>query len=158
MPLEDFADRLQLTIRRLARAQLRQERDYLSRGLITLPQFRALYQVAEMGTCSMRALAKAQGLKASTVTGLVDRLVRLRLLKRGACSTDRRTVLVSITPKGHKIMQKWHTEHHRSILRLFQHISPQERAIYLEITEQIVAAFAPATNHPSTTPPAERKP
>jgi len=142
LTLEAFADRLLQLIPQVMHNQVKQERNYLARGLITLPQLWTLRQVAKLGTCSMHTLAQSQGLKASTITGLVDRLVKLGLLKRFTNETDRRAVLASITPKGRKIMQALHTEHRQSIMRLFQHISPEERAMYLAIIEKIGQALA----------------
>lgn len=156
LTLEAFTDRLLRLIPRVMHNQVKQERNYLARGLITLPQLWALRQVAEMGDCSMRMLAQSQGLKASTVTGLVDRLVKLGLLKRFANETDRRAVLAMITPKGRKIMSALHTEHRRSIMRLFQHISPKERAMYLAIIEKICHALSALPEQDTDTPHGKR--
>ena len=75
--LNQFADRLVPLMSQLMRHLMTQDRSYLARGLITLPQLWALHQVAERKTCTMRMLAQALGLKSSTVTGLVDRLVKI---------------------------------------------------------------------------------
>lgn len=156
LTLAAFADRLLRLIPRVMHNQVKQDRNYLARGLITLPQLWALRQVAELGTCSMHTLAKAQGLKSSTVTGLVDRLVKLGLLKRFTNETDRRAVLAGITPKGRKIMSALHTEHRQSIMRLFQHISPQERAMYLAIIEKISRALSALPEQDTDVPPRQK--
>jgi len=156
LTLAAFADRLLQLIPLVMHNQVKQERNYLARGLITLPQLWALRQVAEMGACSMHTLAQSQGLKASTITGMVDRLVKLGLLKRFTNETDRRSVLASITPKGRKIMAALHTEHRQSIRRLFQHISPKERAMYLAIIEKIGHALAALPEQDPDVPPGKK--
>jgi DNA-binding MarR family transcriptional regulator len=144
MPLEQFADRLVRLMPRLMRHLMTQDRNYLARGLITLPQLWALHQVAERKTCTMRLLAQSLGLKSSTVTGLVDRLVKLGLLKRFNSRTDRRVVLAGITPKGRKILEHLHAERHKSVIHMFQHISQKERAAYLDIIQKILKALSAA--------------
>ncbi|MBU0716351.1 MAG: MarR family transcriptional regulator [Verrucomicrobia bacterium] len=142
MPLEQFADRLGRLMPRLMRHLMTQDRNYLARGMITLPQLWALHQVAECKTCTMCMLAQALGLKSSTVTGLVDRLVKLGLLKRFNSQADRRVVLAEITPKGRKILEHLHAERHESVIRMFQHVSQKERAAYLDIIVKILKALS----------------
>ena len=142
MPLEQFADRLIPLLSRLMRHLMTQDRNYLARGLITLPQLWALHQVAERKTCAMCMLAQALGLKSSTVTGLVDRLVKLGLLKRFNSQTDRRVVLVKIMPKGRKILGHLDAERRKSIIYMFQHVSQKERVTYLDIVEKNLKALS----------------
>jgi len=150
MPLEQFASRLVRLMPRLMRYLMTQDRNYLARGLITLPQLWALHQVAERKTCTMRMLAQALGLKSSTVTGLVDRLVKLGLLKRFNSQTDRRVVFAEITPKGRKILEHMYAERHKSIIHMFQHVSQKERATYLDIIEKILKALSAAQTRRDT--------
>jgi len=51
-------------------------------------------------------LAKSLDVRNSTITSLVDRLVKLSLVKRGRCERDRRVVLVELTDKGKKLTEK----------------------------------------------------
>lgn len=151
LSLELFVDRLLQLMPRFIRIQVKQERNYLARGLITLPQLWTLRQVAEQGTCSMHALAQAQGVRASTITGLVDRLVALGLLQRRTSDTDRRAVLAAITAKGRKILDALHAEKRMALIGMFRHVSPRERTAYLEIVEKIANALAPNQEPAATT-------
>ena len=144
MPLKQFADRLVPLMCRLMRHMMTQDRNYLARGLITLPQLWVLHQVAERQTCTMHMLAQTLELKSSTVTGLADRLVKLGLLKRCNSQTDRRVVLAEITPKGRKILEHMNAERHKSIIHMFQHVSQKERIAYLDIIEKILKALSAA--------------
>lgn len=65
---------------------------------LTLAQLKAIYVVAATGPLSMGALSERLGTKLSTTSGAVDRLVRLGLLARSEDPTDRRQVLVRVTP------------------------------------------------------------
>jgi len=51
-------------------------------------------------------LAKSLDVKNSTITSLVDRLVKLSLVKRRRDERDRRVVLVELTDKGKKLTEK----------------------------------------------------
>ncbi|MBI2440455.1 MAG: MarR family transcriptional regulator [Lentisphaerae bacterium] len=144
LSLEQFAERLVQLMPRLVRRLMVQERNYLARGLITLPQLWVLHLAAESQACTMCFLAKTLGLKASTLTGLVDRLVQLGLLKRFSSRTDRRVVLAALTPKGRKILKQLNAERRRSVRNVFRHVSQHERMVYLGIIEKILKALASA--------------
>lgn len=154
-----FADRLLRVMPRFMRIQAQQERNDLVRGIISIPQMWILRQVGEMGACSMHTLARSQGLKASTVTGLADRLVELGLLQRFPGESDRREVLARLTAKGRRTLVAFNTDRRKSIIRLFRHIAPRERATYLDIMENIVRFFATAQAtgaRPGRTPTSHR--
>ncbi len=51
-------------------------------------------------------LAKSLDVRNSTITSLVDRLVKLSLVKRRRDERDRRIVLVELTDKGKKLTEK----------------------------------------------------
>lgn len=135
--ITEFAARLIRLMPRFLRGIMTQERNYLVRGLITLPQLWVLQHVSERQICAMRDLARDLALKSSTLTGLADRLVDLGLLRRFNSRTDRRLVLTAITPKGHKILAHLNDERRKSTIRLFQQISANERAIFLNIIERV---------------------
>jgi DNA-binding MarR family transcriptional regulator len=65
---------------------------------LTLAQLKAIYVVTAAGPLSMGALSERLGTKLSTTSGAVDRLVRRGLLERSEDPTDRRQVLVRVTP------------------------------------------------------------
>lgn len=55
----------------------------------------------------MSSLAGATGLPASSVTSIVDRLVKLGLVERRHSDVDRRRVLANITPAGDDVMTRF---------------------------------------------------
>ena len=140
--LTEFADRLVGLLPRLADEVISRERNYFSRGLITLPQVRALRALSEGNACAMGDLARLLSLKASTVTGLVDRLVKLGLVRRIRSSEDRRAVLAAISPKGRRILAHLYDENRKSVMSLFGNITGRERAVYLDIIEKIVGRLS----------------
>lgn len=67
---------------------------------ITIPQVICLREVHEHGPITLGALTRIVALNNSTVSGIVDRLVRQELLERLRSETDRRQVHLQITEKG----------------------------------------------------------
>ena len=61
-------------------------------GVITLPQFRMLAVLAELGCVRSAGVARALGLDASTVTRLADRLVAAGHVERGSDPRHRSVV------------------------------------------------------------------
>jgi DNA-binding MarR family transcriptional regulator len=67
---------------------------------ITMPQAKVLYLLAAAGELRMSDLVQRLGVSLSTVSGLVDRVVDHGLAVRREDPTDRRHVVVSLTPAG----------------------------------------------------------
>lgn len=145
--IQQFADRLGTLMHKLAGAVLSAERNYLARGVITLPQLWVLHEIADAGNCPMLLLSRNLGLKSSTVTGIMDRLVGLGLVKRFPSESDRRQVLAEATPKGRRILEQIHAERRRSLIDMFKLVSAEERAKYLSIIEKIAAQTSPANEN-----------
>ena len=139
---EDFADRFCTLMQHLMRKMTAQERNYFARGLITLPQVRALQLLAETGSCTMRHIAHTLGLTCSTVTGLVDRLEKLALARRIDSSEDRRVVLAAITPKGKRILDHIRREKRKAIMDIFSSATAQERLAHVQVLEKMLARMS----------------
>jgi len=90
----------------------------------------------------MHGLAEALGKSPSTVTGQVDRLIRRGLLARQYDEDDRRTVRVTITPKGQQILRDLVARHKKALSSLFGMLEIEEQAAYLKTTERLVAHLA----------------
>jgi DNA-binding MarR family transcriptional regulator len=68
---------------------------------LTFPQFIALVSLtAHKQACTMRDLTKVVFQDPPTMTGIIDRLVKMSLVKRSRSEEDRRVVLVHATPAG----------------------------------------------------------
>jgi DNA-binding MarR family transcriptional regulator len=67
---------------------------------VTLPQWRALAQVAFTGNISQVALAQALDADQMTVSGVLDRLEKRGLITREADPSDSRAKLAQVTEKG----------------------------------------------------------
>lgn len=150
--IEQFAERLCVLMHKMMGKLLSLDRNYLARGLITIPQVFVLRQIAEAGECSMSMISHNLGFKSSTITGLVDRLVALDLVKRHSPETNRRQVLAKITPKGARILDQVQAERKRVLISMFKLVSAGERAAYLSIIEKIAAQISSANENKVSRP------
>lgn len=74
---------------------------------LTLPQFVALASLAaHRQACTMSDLTNVTFHDPPTMTGVIDRLVRMELVQRTRTHSDRRVVLVEATPAGIELVQK----------------------------------------------------
>jgi len=71
---------------------------------LTMSQLRILFLLHRRGTQSMGQIARPLGVKLSTVTGIVDRLVERQLVIREEDAHDRRLVVARLTNEGHQIV------------------------------------------------------
>ncbi len=92
------------SIRRIVRAvDLHSKRLVEACGL-TGPQLAVLHAVDRLGPCAPSTVAREVHLSQATVTGIVQRLERRGLLERARSATDRRSVLVSVSPAGAELL------------------------------------------------------
>lgn len=74
---------------------------------LTQPQFITLATlVHHKNPCAMRDLTEATLQDPPTMTGIIDRLVKMKLVRRMRSETDRRVVLVQTNERGHEIFKQ----------------------------------------------------
>jgi len=88
----------------LGRKSLAQELSYYG---VTVPQFYALLSLEKRGrACPMNELARATQQARATMTGIIDRLVRMGLVERRRKESDRRVVMVRPTRRGEQLLEE----------------------------------------------------
>ena len=95
---------------------------------VTLPQYRALVVLASRGPQRGVDLAGILGVTASTATRMCDRLVRKGLIRRQRQASDRRSVRVSISAAGQKLVATVTRRRRREIQAIVDQMSPADRA------------------------------
>ncbi len=116
---------------------LRRQTKEVTEGNISLPQVLILDALKDRPSMRMGELAKYLSVTMAAVTGIADKLVRARLASRGSSPDDRRIVNISITPKGRDIIKKHNQAKQKAFMEMFGHLSPGDRAKYLEILTKI---------------------
>jgi DNA-binding MarR family transcriptional regulator len=129
---------LQAATRVLAAVALR-SLDVLD-GVITLPQFRMLAVLAELGQARSSRVARALGLDASTVTRLADRLVSADHVSRGSDPRHRSVVTLELTPSGERLVAAVSQWRQRELSRIVAGLPPAARAQLTSVLGQLVAS------------------
>ena len=98
----EIAEELRPAILRLAR-QLRRETEALG---VTSQQVTLLWLVRTRPGLSLRELASEEGISAPSLSGHVDRLETLGLLRRVRSTEDRRRVGLELTTEGESLLKR----------------------------------------------------
>jgi DNA-binding MarR family transcriptional regulator len=137
--LDSFAAEIQQLMPVFLGAMIRRERNAISQGIITLPQFLGLDFLRNHPVSPVKDFAATLGVQLSSASGLLDRLAKLGLLKRTHSKEDRRVVLLTLTPKGEQMVDEVRKQKKESVSRIFSTLSPNERAVYLELMQKVVS-------------------
>ena len=87
--------------------------------------------------CVMSQLAKSLSLSLGSVTSIIDKLEKRKLVVRTRCDKDRRKIYIHLTKEGKKLyalVQKAHLQFTRSML---QELSNQEQNLLLKLLRKI---------------------
>lgn len=98
----EIAEELRPAVLRLAR-QLRRETEALG---VTSQQVTLLWLVRSRAGLSLRELASEEGISAPSLSGHVDRLETLGLLRRVRSTEDRRRVGLELTTEGQSLLKR----------------------------------------------------
>lgn len=96
-------------------------------GAVTLPQFRMLSVLADLGRARSVQVARALGLEASTVTRLADRLVTAGHVIRGSEPGHRSVVTLELTASGRNLVRQVAAWRHDELARILNQLQPAAR-------------------------------
>jgi len=107
MNLEDRARRLTDHLQTvMEEAESVDKKNSSVREKLSWQEIRVLRAVARQDCCPMSGLADMICLSLSSATGLIDRLVSKKLVKRDRSSEDRRVVQVELTEQGRELNEE----------------------------------------------------
>jgi DNA-binding MarR family transcriptional regulator len=109
----------------------------LAPGNVSFPQFFLLAYLDHKEVLTMSAIAQKMGHTTAAASGLVARLENLDLVVRSIAREDRRKVMVCITPKGSALVRRIREEMVGNIMKIMQHLSPDEGKAWLQIYSKI---------------------
>ena len=119
---------------------------YLGRHGLTTARAHLLWTLHHGGPAKQRDLVVALGHSPRHVTTLVDELVAAGHVVRRDHPTDRRAVLVELTPKAVELLQTMAGAHVELAGQLFGHLGPSERDRFgehlAEVAERVAALLA----------------
>lgn len=95
---------------------------------VSLPQFRLLLVLHELGRSTSTQCAHALAVAGSSVTRLADRLHASGHLIRGADPANRSVVTLELTEQGRKLVKQVIVRRRRELSRALDRLDPAERA------------------------------
>ena len=134
----DGVDALQEATRMLAGVALRSV-DVLE-GAVSLPQFRVLAVLADLGPARSVRVAAALGLEPSTITRLVDRLVSAGHVTRVTDPSNRSAVILELAGTGRRLVADVAAWRRAELTRLLLRLDSGDRATLTVTLRRLVEA------------------
>jgi MarR family transcriptional regulator for hemolysin len=101
---------------------------------LTVPQYLALETIARLGpNATMGEVGEAIQLPPSSMTGIVDRLVRDGLVERGTLANDRRAVASTITPAGQTLVATVQRRKHEDLTAMLEGLSEADLSDFVRV-------------------------
>ena len=94
---------------------------------LTLPQYHLLEALRDADELTVGVLAEAAGVAPPTATRMLDCLARDGYVDRRHSESDRRSVLISLTPAGRVAVEGAHEQVSAWRRRVFESLEPAER-------------------------------
>ncbi|HXS63277.1 MAG TPA: MarR family transcriptional regulator [Streptosporangiaceae bacterium] len=110
---------------------------------VSLPQFRLLAVLADLGPTRSGRVARALDLEPSTITRLADRLVASGHVARQSDPLHRGVVTLTLTEQGTELVQqvaRWRKE---ELGRIATRLAPEDRVIATRTLRRMVDAAGP---------------
>ncbi|MBI1881766.1 MAG: MarR family transcriptional regulator [Chloroflexi bacterium] len=109
---------------------------------LTHPQFVTLATLtAHRQACTMSDLINVTFQDAPTMTGVIDRLVKMRLVERTRSETDRRVVLVLATPAGIELVKQVEEQSMHNAMTGCASLTDDELTAFEQLLRYIIRIF-----------------
>jgi DNA-binding MarR family transcriptional regulator len=121
---------------------------------LTVTQLLVLFSLRETPGMPAGVLAEDMRVTPPTVTGLVDRLVRMGLVRREEDSKDRRLVRNVLTERGEEVLGEVEREGRAFLTQLFERLSAKQLSRLIASLEVLVTAAEEMSASVEAAPPA----
>ena len=108
---------------------------------ISKPELLALEAISKEEGLMMSDLGKRLDISLSTATGIIDRLIEKKLVKRERNGGDRRVVRVVLTYKGRKTNLTYQKQKKELFGKMLGALDPEEQGGLIKILEKIAGAI-----------------
>jgi MarR family transcriptional regulator, organic hydroperoxide resistance regulator len=109
---------------------------------LTHAQYGLLQHLLEPGHApGLRELAAAAGVAAPTATRMLDSLERRGVVVRERCTEDRRSVRLSLTPDGERLVRERHASIAATRREIFSRLDEDERAAAAAVLRRLAQAL-----------------
>jgi len=133
----DRTDISLIALRRILRATELYGRRLAKEAGMTAVQFRVMQIVAETGRATPTAISQRMGVTQATMTALIDKLQARGLVERVRSETDRRQTNVTITARGHEVIDEAPDPLQQRYVRKFEAMEDWEQALVVAVLERV---------------------
>jgi DNA-binding MarR family transcriptional regulator len=140
--MTDYDDIL-ISIRRIMRAIDLQSKRLVKQSGLTAPQLVVMQSLRKAGKASPTLVAKDVALSQATITSILDRLEKAKLVRRERSETDKRIVYACLTEEGARRLEEAPELLQAGFLRQYRQLADWERAM-LESSLKRIAAMMDA--------------
>ncbi|MBI4495085.1 MAG: MarR family transcriptional regulator [Chloroflexi bacterium] len=141
-----FAAHVQRLLYQLVRAYERCDQQCLAQLGVTAAQAYTLLALPEATPATMNELSQAMGLANSTMTRMVDHLVKKDLVGRRPDDEDRRVVRVALTARGQELRRALEEAQQELVGQVLEDIEPRQRSGILSALEKVTQAMKKAVS------------
>lgn len=134
-------------VQRLVRVFQLFERDQIKIHGFTSSQCYTLLELHKQDALSMNELSAKMNLDTSTMTRVIDNLVRDGLVARVRDENDRRFVVVELTPKGQEVAQNLSESIETYYQKIIANLPQGQIDQVLTSVQQLLTAFEKANPH-----------
>lgn len=134
---EDMSLKLWIVLSRAARSVSDKVQDDIrTRGLNTT-EFAVLELLYHKGEQQIQHIGKKILLSSGSMTYVVDKLTEKGLIRRKACTEDRRVSFAVITDKGMTFMNEVFPKHKKAIQQLLDILDDNEKEVLIQLLKKV---------------------
>lgn len=108
---------------------------------LTVPQADVVFTLGHTDGLTFSEIGEKTLITKGTLTGVIDRLERKSLVRRVACSDDRRCTRVTLTAKGNRVFEKEFPRQIEHLKRRFDRLSQADRQTALRALKKLRELF-----------------
>ncbi len=112
----------------------------------TAKEFLLILSLREEQGCRISDIAQKTGFSISTVSWLVDGLVKKKIVTRRRASTDRRVVMVKLAPKGLEALREYDRIFEEIADMFYGVLTQKEQEVFLRLNRKVISKLKEIKN------------
>ena len=138
MPERIIVDQVMIALRKIIRAIDMNSKKLVKRVGLTGPQLLILQEISRKVELTAGEIAKAVSLSQATVTGILERMEKRKLLNRQRSESDKRRIMVRITQEGEEILINAPPIMQEAFVERFDNLQEWEQTMILSALQRLV--------------------
>ncbi len=140
-----ISDKVMIALRKIIRTIDMNSKKLVKRVGLTGPQLIILREIAAKNDISPGAIANAVSLSQATVTGILERMEKRKLLTRKRSENDKRRIMVRLTDLGRQTVENAPPLMQESFVDRFAGLQEWEQTLILSVLQRLVVLMEAKT-------------